>query len=57
MSASEFPLKKVPNPDDYTDEDVAAVADLMARTRKAVAPNPLAQALYPPVPPHKPRQR
>jgi hypothetical protein len=49
--AGEFPLKKVPDPDDADPEYLAAVTEQMRRTRKAVAPNPLAQALYPTLPP------
>ena len=45
----EFPLQRPPDLDDYTDEQIADATDLMRLTRKAVAPNPIAQALYPPL--------
>jgi hypothetical protein len=48
--ASGFPIKAIPNPDDVDPEYLAAVTERMRRTRRAVAPNPLAQALYPPLP-------
>lgn len=57
MTANEFPLKKVPDLDDYDDEAIEAIRSEMERTRKAVAPNPVAQAIYPPLRPVKPRKR
>lgn len=44
-----FPIGKVPDPDQADPEYLEAVTELMRRTRQAVAPNPLAQAMYPPL--------
>ena len=47
--ATSFPIGKVPNPDDADPDYLAAVTEQMRRTRQAVAANPLAQAMYPPM--------
>jgi len=51
--SNEFPLKRVPNPDDFDPEQLEAIRALMAATREAVAPNPIAQAMMPPLAPPK----
>ena len=53
---STFPLGRVPDPDDYDPAIVEEVRAKMAAERKAVAPNPLAQALYPILPTYRPKR-
>ena len=51
-----FPLRVVPDPDEASADYLAQVTSSMQRTRQAVAPNPLAQALYPTLRPYKPKR-
>lgn len=56
--ASRYPLERVPDPDKEDPAYVAEVVERMDRERVGgAAPNPLAQALYPPLRPYKPKPK